>query len=106
MKHIVKLGEREMDFNLYEAKTAAAYEQGLALLQGDNLEYNSLAEMITARVGAVRQFLDIVFGEGTADSVMSDREDLNEALDLVEAVCRAAAEQGEAMAERAAAYGK
>lgn len=102
----VMLGGKEFAFNLYNAKTAAAYEQGMAVLQADKAEYESLGEMITVRVGAVRKFLDMLFGDGVAEEVLGEADDLNAALDCVEAVVRAAAEQGEAMAERAEAYKK
>lgn len=102
----VMLGGKEFAFNLYNAKTAAAYEQGMTVLQADEAEYESLGEMITARVGAVRRFLDMLFGDGAAEEVLGEIDYLNVALDCVEAVVRTAAEQGEAMAERAEAYKK
>lgn len=104
IKNTVKLGGQELAFNLYDAETAAAYEQALQVLREEKLQADTLSELVTAEVGSVRKFLDILFGEGTAWAVLGDRDDLNAALDCVEAVTRAATEQGEAMRQRVAVY--
>lgn len=104
VKNTVKLGEQVLTFNLYDAETAAAYEQALVVLREEKLQAETLSELVTAEVGSVRKFLDTLFGDGTAWAVLGGRDDLNAALDCVEAVTKAAAEQGEAMRQRVAAY--
>ena len=104
VKMSVELGGQEMPFNLYDAETAAAYEQALVVLREEDPQTETLSQLVSARVGSVRKFLDILFGDGTAWAVLGGRDDLNAALDCVEAVTRAAAEQTEAMRQRVAAY--
>ncbi len=100
----VKMGSLELPFNIYEANTAAAYELALQELKKKKPEPVGLSELIENEVGAVRRFLDVLFGEGVAQEVLGEVDDLNAALRCVEAVTEAAAAQGEAMRSRIAAY--
>lgn len=102
----IMLNGQEKNFNLYDADCAAAYERALEALAAanDGAGGGKLSEIIRREVAGVRRFLDVLFGDGTAEVILGEADDLNVALECVEAVTKSAAEQGEELQRKVAAY--
>lgn len=96
----------ELNVNLFHAGFAERYERALEQMGEEikSLPAGSLAESIRGQTGCVERFVSTVFGPEVYPALGLDADDLNEHLDLVEAIVEETARQKGAAQQRFARY--
>lgn len=104
---VIKLKDKEFEFDIYDADTAEKYEKGIAKIQEEceNIGTElSASESIRAQCNIVFEFIDGLLGEGAAKDIFGERTNLTECLDVFDELVKYADEQKKAMLERSKKY--
>lgn len=104
---VIKLKDKEFEFDIYDADTAEKYEKGIANIQEEceNIGTElSASESIRAQCGIMFEFIDGLLGEGVAKDIFGERTNLTECLDVFDELVKYADEQKKAMLERSKKY--
>lgn len=81
---MMKFRDRELDFDLFDADTAEAYEEAVGRVREANTnppKGETLSQTIRRQCGLVFDFFDDLFGEGFHKELFGERTNLMECVD-------------------------
>lgn len=97
----MKFRDLELDFDIYDAENAEAYETALKAVTEEcakTVQGEGLADGIRRQCGAVFAFFDSLFGEGFHRELFGDRTNLRDCLEAFKEFIDLAAPQKEDLA--------